>query len=216
MKGTIFKDSIFDGVVKYFDKEDRNLGLSTFKFGLQDGPSVKYSQSGTKSDSINFENGLEDGYAYKYDSLGRLSYETYYYKGLAVGGVTEFSQGKVREYYFTNFERRLLYSIKVLSDSTYEEKGEEINAFIYSRSEGTGNKNILFVYLIKPPYVKTHFEIAIFDKNRKILSSKEIKNQAFFYEQIVEDLADGNKYGVVFHKYNRYKKKDDLIIRIIE
>lgn len=216
MNGKILKDSIFDGIVKYFDKENRNLGFSTFKYGLKNGPSVNYFQSGNKSDSINFKNGLEDGYAYKYDSLGRLLYETYYFNGLAVGGVTEFTQGKIREYYFMNFERRLIYSIKALSDSTYEEKGKEINAFMYSRSEGTGNKNILFVYLIKPPYVKTHFEIAIFDKNRKILSSKEINSQIFFYEQIVEDLADGNKYGIIFYKYNRYKNKDDLVIRLIE
>lgn len=217
MKGEVIKDSVFNGIVKYFDKSKNFAGFSTFEYGLQDGPSVKYFQSGNKSDSINYKNGLENGDAYKYDSLGHLIYKTYYFNGLAVGGVTKYSsQGKVQEDYFTNFERKIIYDIKALSDSLYEEKGEEINASIYNRSEGLKNNNILFLYLIKLPFVKTHFELAICDRYKKILSSIRIETDSFFYERIIEDLTDGNKYGVVFHKFNKYKQRDDVEIKLIE
>ena len=57
-KGEVIKDSVFNGIVKYFDKSEIFLGFSTFKYGLQNGPSVKYFQSGNKSDSINYKNGF--------------------------------------------------------------------------------------------------------------------------------------------------------------
>jgi len=215
--GEVFKDSIFNGVVKYFDKEDKNTGYATYKFGIKNGPGVLYSKFGFISDSLNYFNGLENGFAFKYDSSGKLLFKSFYFQGLSVGHVISYNgDGKIKEYYFNSFERKLLYSIKQLSDSIFEEKGEEINAITFRKYDQKEDKLMLFLYILNSPYYKNHFEIGIFDKNKKVISSKEIVTNECFYEQELERLPPEETYGVILHKFNSYKQRDDLIIKLIQ
>lgn len=216
-KGEVFKDSIFNGIVKYYDKEDKNTGYATFKYGIKTGPGVLYSKLGVISDSLNYVNGLENGFGFKYDSSGKLLFKSFYFQGLSVGHVISYDgAGKIKEYYFNSFERKLLYSVKQLSDSLFEEQAEEINATTYRRYDQKEDKLMLFLYILNPPYHQNHYEIAIFDKNKKVISSKEIVTNECFYEQQLEELPNENTYGVILHKFNSYKHKDDLIIKLIQ
>lgn len=216
-KGAVFKDSIFHGIVKYYDKENKNTGYANFKYGIKNGPSVLYFKSGIISDSLNYVNGLENGFGFKYDSSGKLSFKSFYFQGLNVGHVISYDvNGKIKEYYFNSFEKKLLFSIKQLSDSIFDQQGEEINALVYRSYEQREEKVTLFLYILNPPFYSNHYEIAIFDKNKKIISSKKIETNQCFYEQQIEQLPDGYTYGVVMHKFNSYKHKDDLVIKLIE
>lgn len=217
MEGEVIKDSIFHGVVKHFDNENNNIGYSNFKYGLKNGPSLAYFKSGIISDSVNYINGLENGFGYKYDSTGRLNFKSFYYHGMPIGHVFNYDEyGNVKEYHFNNFEKKRIYSIKILSDSTFQENGEEINASIYSRYEHGKLEYVVFLYLLNPPFYKNYYEIAVFNKNKKVIFSNRIETNQCFYEQVIEELPNGNSYGIVMHKFNSYKQKDDLVIRLIQ
>ena len=216
-KGSIFNDSLYHGVVNLYDKKNKNIGYTNFKYGLKNGPSVLYFDSGIISDSVNYINGLKNGYEFKYDSSGKLLFNCYYHQGLKLGHVIKYDvNGKISEYHFNGFEKRLLYSITQLSDSVFEERGEEINAIVYRTYEQNIEKVMLFLYILNPPYYKNHYEIAIFDTNKKMISSKKIISDHCFYEQELALLPRGNTYGIVMHKFNSYKLKDDLVIKLIQ
>lgn len=213
--GTVRDDSVYNGIVKVYDKNNRYLGYRNYKYGLEDGVSVHYYRNGA-SDSSFFSKGLKNGYAYKFDALHRLRHKNYYYNDRPLGHNYEYdSLGKLNGYYFTDFEGNVIYETKLIDSIPYE-KGNLIEAVVNRKLIGTEEKEVLFLYLIDPPFVKTHYEIAILNEQKQIISSKRINAKNCFYEQELQNLPEGHSLAIVLHQFNSQKGKDDLKISVIE
>ena len=217
LKGHFIKDSLFHGLVKIFDSSGNYLGYSNYYYGIENGPHVLFSKNNVKTDSLNFKYGLENGYAYKYDSSGRLTFQVYYFRGLPSGSTCVYDEsGNFLDYYFLDLDGDLIYSLTPINDSMLTEIGSPINLKVRSQNSGGINKNILMLYVLDIPFYKTHFEIAIVDRNDRIISSKKIITKDLFYQQELDSLVDDERYAIVFHRYNKAKGRDDLMIKIVE
>jgi hypothetical protein len=215
-EGKLFADSLFNGKVKYYDSLDNYLGYSTFKYGIKEGVEVGYFNNGNVSDSSFYHDDMQNGFAYKYNRSGKLLFKTYYLNGRPFGHLLEYdSLGNVSHYYFINFERKIIFE-SYKKDSVEYQKGELIQANLYSESNGDHQADYLFLYLFSSPYNQSHYEVAILDSNNKIISSKKIISTQCYYQQAIPNLPNGLKYAIVLHTYNSLKKKDDLKIKIIE
>ncbi|MDP4284776.1 MAG: hypothetical protein Q8891_10145 [Bacteroidota bacterium] len=215
-EGKYFEDSLFDGKVKYFDSLNEYLGYSTYRYGVKDGPEVSYFKNGKISDSSFYHDDLRNGFAYRYNKNGTLVYKSYYINDRPFGHLYEYdSLGRITHYYFINFERKIIFET-FKKDTVDYAKGEEIQGNTYSEDAGQGDDDFLFLYLFANPFLKSHYEIGIVDSSKKIISSKLIYSKDCYYEQELKILPNGEKYAIILHTYNPYKKKDDLKIRIIE
>jgi len=215
-EGKLFADSLFNGRVKYFDSLNNYLGYSTFKYGIKEGVEVAYLKNGNLSDSSFYHNDKQNGFGYKYNGNGKLLYKTYYLNGRPFGHLFEYDTlGNISHYYFINFERKIIFE-SFKKDSVEYQKGELIQANLYSEINGDRQTDYLFLYLLSFPYGQSHYEIAVLDSNNKIISSKRIISTECYYEQAIPSLPNGLKYAIVLHTYNFFKKKDDLKIKIIE
>jgi hypothetical protein len=214
-KGEIFNDSLFDGVVKYYDSTDQYLGYATFKNGKKNGISVNY-QRGYIKDSSFYENNKRTGFGYVFNTNHKLDYKSFFYDDRPVGSTYNYdSSGNLSYYLFYSFEGDMIYAAKY-NDTAVSEKGLVINAKTNRRTLDGNLKLGVFLYLIHPPYAANHYEIAILDKKKRIVSSEVVKENSFFYETYLDTLPPGRSYAIVMHIYNKYKKRDDLMISEIE
>lgn len=213
--GRFFADSLFDGKVKYYDSLNHYLGYSTYEYGKKDGPEVSYFKDGRISDSSINHDDMRNGFAYKFNEKGLITYKSYYLNDRPFGHAYVYdSIGEITHYYFIDFEQKLIFeAFKV--DSTAYAKGDDIQLNIYSQYSGENKTDFLFIYLFNPPYNKSHYEIGILDSTNKIISSKRIDSGNGYYESELEKLPHGEKYAIILHTYNPYKKRDDLQIKII-
>ena len=74
----------------------------------------------------------------------------------------------------------------------------------------------LFLYLFSPPSPPRHYEIAILDDNRKIIASKKITEDNFFYETYLDSLPSTQSYAIVMHTFDKNSGKDKLLISEIK
>lgn len=216
IKGKVIADSLYNGRIEYYDSLNQYPGYSNYKFGLKDGVEVSYYLNGKISDSSFYRNGMRNGFAYNFQKTGKLSDKGFYLNGRSFGPAYEYDDnGNIKYFSFVNFERKLIFQSKKI-DSVIYNKDEFINANIYGTSKGGDEIDVLFLYLVLSPFIKSHYELAILNNKKKIISSKRILSNTYYIEQELPDLPEGNKYAVVLYTYNPFKDKDDLIIRIIE
>lgn len=215
-EGKVFRDSLFDGQVKYYDTLNNYLGYSTFKYGIKEGIEVWYFNNGKVSDSLLYHNNMKNGFASNYNEKGIIKYKSHYLNDRPFGPIYEYdSIGKISHYYFTNFERKIIFE-SVKKDSIEFHRGEMIQANIYTSFDGVKEKEFIFLYLFSSPFITSHYEIGILNSEKEILSSNRILSQDCYYEQELKDLPNGNKYAIILHTYNPLNQKDDLGIRVIE
>lgn len=214
-RGVVFKDSLFHGIVRYYDTLDNYVGFTTFKYGVEDGPATIYRKN-IITDSVNFKKGFKNGFGFKYDSHGNLVFKSYFYNDRNVGSAYEYdAKGKVKLYYFVNFEGETIYQMKFEDTSAYV-KGSPINAKVYDRIVNGKTKTFLFLYLVTPPDSKSHFEIAVLDSTKKIIISNPVKSTNFYFETELDTIMEGQSHAIVFHRFNKYKRRDDLEISEIK
>jgi hypothetical protein len=220
MEGLATKDSLFNGRVNCYDSIDNTLlWYSNYRYGIRNGVTVQYYKNGVISDSMFYQNGNTNGFAYKFDSSGKLLYKVFYVNNRLVGHTYDYdSTGEVSDYTFTDFDDDILfYSWREKDGSFYTYNSPSyIDSKIYQYSDNGIKKYGLLLYLLSPPGMKSHYELAIRNQQNQILSSAVIDSSNCFYEQPLDSLSNGNQYAIVFHEYNTYKKRDDVYIRGIE
>lgn len=158
IEGNFINDSTMDGKMKYFDASGTLVGVINYQNGIKQGPSLDYYSNGKIQDSVYFIMGLKEGFHYVYDSSGTLNYIDYYLKGHSLGPLFYYSNGEIKKYYFTNFEKQPIYVCSYDSSGRiFDQKGEAI--FVTPLFPEVNNKVSLsvFAYLINPPKVNINY-----------------------------------------------------------
>jgi hypothetical protein len=212
-KGQIIDDSLYHGIVRFYGANNENLGYSTYKYGIQNGWSVRYN--GQIKDSVFYRNGYKNGYGYVFKN-NIITYQGYYYQDRNVGGTFRYdSNGNVLHYSFLNFEGKVIYEARYDDSIPYVSDTNVFRFNVYDREINGVTKPYLFLYLVFPPHYKCHYEIAQLDSSKKIVDSKKIPEYGFFYDAILESLPAGKSYAIVMYVFNPLKNRDDLFIQEI-
>ena len=112
VKAKFINDSLIDGIAKVYNSNGKLVSETNFIKGIKNGISLSFYENGKIKDSFNYSNNLLNGIAYRYDSNGLLLFKKTYYYGIDIGDNSFYHDGKVEEYYFTNFERKELVNCK--------------------------------------------------------------------------------------------------------
>lgn len=216
-QGQLMCDSLYHGKINYYDTVGIHLGYSIYYYGLKNGCEVSYYPDGNVRDSSFYQNGLRNGFAYNFETTGKLAFKGYYLNGRRFGPAYGFDEnGTVNQFAFTNFEGKFVFQSEIEHSAIYN-SGDEIQAFVYQKALTSGKANdVLLLYLILSPFVRSHYELAILNDKREFISSKRIESEHYYYEQDLPDLPEGYRYAVVLHTYNASKGRDDLSVRVIE
>ena len=170
--GDISKDSIYNGIIKFYDNITEKLIEQTdFNNGIRNGMSYHFYYNGKIRDKSQYVKGKLDGYVYFYDSTGLLTDIEHYYAGIKIGAKIHYINNKLNYYQFNNLEDETILSIEY--DSLKKKKLIDLYyPLIFSRCKGdTVNDTVhlpkIFIYLPNPPKFKFEYSIVKVDKECK-------------------------------------------------
>jgi hypothetical protein len=178
-EGQVIRDSIFDGLVKFYDvKSNRLVKEENYKNGVLDGPCSEFYQNGILSIKYEYSNGLVHGHQYLYDTVGRLISENNYYYGLRVGDGIEYGGNGISDYNFYSLDNTLLFHISY--DSVKQKKilDLEKNFFFYTQSEYqimdsmhlSKMRKEYLLYLPNPPKFRFDYTLVVVDSMSRVKS----------------------------------------------
>ena len=110
--GNISEDSIFNGLIKYYDKNTgKILEKTEFFNGIRDGLSYGFDQNEKVEFICKYEKGKLNGNVYFFDSLGQLTNTEHYYEGLRLGSKIKYVKNEPKIYEFIDLEESSLLKI---------------------------------------------------------------------------------------------------------
>ena len=184
--GKISADSVFDGVIKFYDVSTNKLiEESKYDRGVQNGFDILYFQNGMISVKSYYKDGKQDGYSYIYNDKGKLISQNYFYYGIRMGNNVEYLDGVIKKYWFYSLDNGILFYLDY--DSI---KGKQLTDFqasfffyhikeyyILDKKDSQIKKTEYFPYTPSPPKFEFKYDLILVDSNRKVLSVlKEFSN----------------------------------------
>lgn len=213
--GAAFIDETqIDGIARYYDGNNKLLSTAEYKNGIKYGPAINFYESGMKRDSVFYRDGLPNGKAFSYDSLGNKKGMSSYYYGVVVGDNILYSNGKPREYFFTDFHSTNLFSCYYDSAGRYRMGKSTLAATTNLTAGDSGEVKLnVFFYLPQPPNLTTTFSLGLMDaKNTKRNESLIRINNRFFIDTILSQPEKGYKYYISTHIQNIKDSINKVII----
>jgi len=118
-EGDISSDTIYNGLIKFYDTATNHLISETFyKNGKINGKRKDYYLSGGIKNIGYYENGRQIETASHFDSAGQLTSKQDFYYDLRVGNNVEYTDGKPTKYYFISFDNEELFYLNYDSIQT--------------------------------------------------------------------------------------------------
>jgi antitoxin component YwqK of YwqJK toxin-antitoxin module len=217
--GDINKDSILNGIISYYNKDDVLVSKMGFINSIQMGPFINYYTNGTKKNETQFFYGKENGNSFSYDSItGNIAYKNYYYYGKLIGpNFLYYANGKIQEYYFSNFEEENIFSCSYDSLGKVENM---TNAFFTMNVTDVmindKKESNLFLYNLQPPNFLFEYKICVEDANRKIIYALDsVSKEKVFFERVLPEISKENKYCIVLNITDSLSNKKQTLIREI-
>lgn len=217
--GNIGKDSILHGAINYYDKDDILVSKTNFINSIPNGASINYFRNGGEKNETNFFYGKENGNSYSFDSLsGMVNYKNCYYYGRLLGSNYLYRpDGKIQEYYFSNFEGENIFYCSYDNLGRVEKMTNgyfQMNVFDVMANDT--KKSDLFLYNLQPPHFLFEYKICVEDSNRKIIYMLDsVSKEKIFFERLLPEIREGNKYCIVLTITDSMSNKKNTLIREI-
>lgn len=218
MEGNIENDSIFQGVINYYDINTNKLVYqATFLNNVKNGLAINYYPNGVKQDKVFFVSGKKNGEHIGYDSTGKITYKDYYYYGKQLGPISFYKEdGSIKEYYFVNFEgETLLYRSYVNLPKKQEDPRDYFYMYISEALENEVKKIEIFLYIIQLPKFSFKYSICMQDSNNHITHIKNIPNDQVFYQAYLSPLVGKQNYCITLNVFDSTTQKNQVIIKEI-
>jgi len=110
VEAVFIKDSIADGIVKYYTLDGKLDAIFQFKNGKNNGTAIHFFPNGKIFDSIHYVNDVANGEHHQYDTNGSLLFKEFYKTGKRVGEKFSYKMGNLIKYEFSDSNNFLLYS----------------------------------------------------------------------------------------------------------
>jgi len=202
-----------DGLAKYFDIDGNLIAIINYKNGIKTGPAVNFFLNGFKKDSMTYDSGQEQGFIFHYDSSGRLGSKVNYYKGSKVGPGIIYSFGKLKQYYFNDFDSNTVFI------SNYDSLGRSVvgminldpKSMVFDEDNGESTMQ-LRLYLPNPPNIISIYHLGLANENNSEKKEILINNDRFYLDTILNPPPKGYHYYVSTHFQNSDSTINKLII----
>ena len=221
LEGVFVKDSIPDGVIKYYKKNTNNLvATREFKNGLLNGPSINYHGE-KKIQTLNYMDGLANGFSELYDSAtGIITNREYYYNDRRIGPSFQYNlDGSLMNYQFDNFENKSLYQInyntqekKFISDDIDKLVNINISEDLVDNEE----KLKIFFYTIYPPKQTVVYKLIYYDAYENAIDSVDIQNSGrIFWEGFLSLPSNDQKLAFVISRFDSIGMRNQASINYL-
>jgi hypothetical protein len=180
-EGNISQDTIFNGLIRFYDKENGKLELeASYANDVLQGSYTEYYQNGKGRSKGERKSGELYGPVSFFDTSGQLLQTQYNYFGLRCGPSVHYTFGKPVEFFFYSLDGAELMHIN--DDSLKSIRVEDLNNsqffFWHTRDysstfEFAKRKTELFVYLPNPPHLSMKYSVCITDAKGNIVRTVE-------------------------------------------
>jgi antitoxin component YwqK of YwqJK toxin-antitoxin module len=194
-EGNISKDSTYEGLIKFYDKNNRQLlSEATYTNNVLEGYRVFYFPNGQKKVEMNYKSGEPLGFTKIYNKQGSLEKEQYFYYGLQVGSSIQYANETPKQYFFYSFDDALLFHldydsigskrIDELQEKFFFFRKKDLQLFDFKSNE---HKVEYFIYLISPPKYKFTYSLCQIDSSFKVLETMQTFDSGRMWETFLVD-----------------------------
>ena len=208
-EGDISSDTIYNGLIKFYDTATNQLISETFyKNGKINGKRKDYYLSGGIKNIGYYENGRQIETASHFDSSGQLTLKQDFYYDLRVGNNVEYTDGKPTKYYFISFDNEELFYLNYDSIQTKNVRTLNNYHFFFFHSDSVTTISIsgkesadkdYFIYIINPPDFNFEYSLVIINDRDSILKVEKRFNQAKIWDTFTfnqSKLKTGERYSL--------------------
>ena len=189
-------DSIYDGVVDFYNLQGKILSSKAYKNGVLNGSAKNFYPNGKVSDSVNYTFGLLNGFHLAFKTNGELEYLDYYTNGLSVGPQIFYEKGSPHLFYFLNFENTPIYEAHYDSFGKVDKfKGQIINVYPFSAILKSKSACGIFAFMIHPPSVAIKYSVIL--KNSNTNEQRKVADfdvRQVYLDTVLESPPNGYKY----------------------
>jgi len=202
-EGDISSDSIFNGLIKFYDTTTNNLVIEAYyKNGKLNGKRIDYYLNGKIKNIGFYDNGKQTGTVSYFDSTGQVTSKQDFYYDLKAGSSIQYNNEKPVKYYFKSLDNEDLFSIDY--DTVFNKEINKINdnSFFFWHSSDiaaitTTDKKLegdeYFIYLINPPDFNFQYSLCLINNKDSILRTEKLFDRAKMWETFTLDPSSINK-----------------------
>lgn len=207
-------DTLINGEAKFFDLNGNLESKANFFKGIKNGYAVNYYKNGVVKDSMYYTSNVLNGFFYSFDSSGFILFKGNNFHGLSAGDQYFFKDKTIKEYYFTNFERRRL--VTCLYDSTgscysyFLNLSPVISDVLIKNEQPAIN---LFLYFPHPEGIELSYTIGLIDANNKRLSEVPLTSTNFFLDTTLAVPMQGSQYFISLKFKNLKDSKTEIFTK---
>jgi len=214
--GKFINDTIFDGVVDYYDGQ-KLVYSASFKNNKKDGFAYNFYPNGKIKNQSFFELDKQNGNSIEYDSIGNMIYKDHYYYDRQIGPVYFYNKnGSIREYYFLNFEgETLIYRNYDSIKQTSQNPNNYFHMHISDALQDSTRKLQLFIYIIELPKYNLDYKICVKDTSGKMITVKDIPEGQVFFQMYLEPLKHLSNYCIQLNLFDSLTQKKQTILKEI-
>jgi uncharacterized FlgJ-related protein len=162
VEGIVSQDTVFNGLIKYYNKNTKKLTAEAeYINGQKNGEYKQFNENGSLSVDLFYKNDMENGIAKIYDDKGYIVSEDFYYYGLRSGNALHFKDNLLKSYSFYSLENTELMHFEYDSLRVKQLPDLITNFFFYSSSkhlnrfdDTMSNRTEYFLYTPNPPPIR--------------------------------------------------------------
>ena len=178
IEGDITSDTLFNGLIKSYDKSNRLISEGYYLNGIKDGEYKQFYENGALNYNLFYKDGKENGIAEAFNEKGDTLSRDFYYYGLRSGNAEKYEKNKLKTYSFLSLENQVLIYFDY--DSLKGKQLPELfhNFFFYSENsyfekltDTSAIKREYFLYTPNPPMQEFNYSLVRVDKSLNVLST---------------------------------------------
>ena len=216
----IDKDTVFEGPIKFYDRASKRLSYEeNYRNGIAEGLSRSYFPNGKTKIQLNFRDGRELGFVNYFDTTGNLISRNYMYYGIRLGPGLDYSNGKLLNYSYYDFDHNLLFALNY--DSVQGRRIDQLQkGFFYYLGydvihDDEFQKSYL-LYLINPPKYRFDYSLVLVDERyqaKKIIQTFGADLVIAKFNTVRNNME--SKYALQLKVYDSINDQTNIMVKVL-
>ena len=227
VEGNITKDSIYNGLIKSYNKSSKKLFSECgYVNGIKNGEYKQFNENGTLIEDLFYKDGKENGLAKYYNDNGIIYSQDYFFYGLRVGNSLKYENNLLKSYSFISLENTVLMQFDYDSIRGHHLPDIVKNLYFYTTSKYSesvddtlSKKTEYFIYTPNPPMQEFTYSLVKVDQSKKVLSTVQIfdNNQPWSKFDVNFNLDSPNSlYALKLRIIDTINNNNATIVRILK
>jgi antitoxin component YwqK of YwqJK toxin-antitoxin module len=211
-------DTTIDGVADFYGPDKILTERRSYTKGIKHGICYNYFPNGVVHEKTFYNYDKKSGFHEVYDSTGQLNYKDYFLEGKQIGPIINYnSGGKIKDYYFVDFEGNTLYYAEYDSlGKVAKTEGELIHIAVTDVLTNATKQLNLFIYTPNPPELDFSYSVELMDKSGKLSGTPiSLDTGNVYVEKILPLPPKEKKYCIILNFLEHKTGKKTVAIREI-